>query len=213
MTINEKKLKTILFNFTDNHKFTTRLKINDKPIEVINGTKLLGSIISNDLSWDLNTDNIVKKANGRMELLRKVASFTTNQEELKNINILFIRSLLEQSAPVWHSSLTDENLSDLERVQKTAVKLILGERYLEYDRALRKLDLESLHERRETLSLVFAKKSSRNAKSRSMFPKNEKMHLMDTRKPEIFKVQHANTEQLRKSSIIYMQNLLNEHEK
>ena len=175
MTINEKKLKTILFNFTDNYQFMTRLKINDKPIEVINNTKLLGLIISNDLSWDLNTANIVKKANGRMELLRKVASFTTNQEELKNIFfIFFIRSLLEQSAPVWHSSLTDENVSDLERVQKTAVKLILGEQYLDYDRALRKLDLESLHERRETLCLVFAKKSSRNAKSRSMFPKNEK---------------------------------------
>ena len=195
MMINEKKSKTILFNFTDNYQFMTRLKINDKPIEVINNTKLLGSIISNDLSWDLNTANIVKKANGRMELLRKVASFTTNQEELKNIFfIFFIRSLLEQSAPVWHSSLTDENVSDLERVQKTAVKLILGERYLEYDRALRKLDLESLHERRETLCLVFAKKSSRNAKSRSMFPKNEKMHPMDIKNPEVIKVQHANTE-------------------
>ena len=142
MTINEKKLKTILFNFTDNYQFMTRLKINDKPIEVINNTKLLGSIISNDLSWDLNTANIVKKANGRMELLRKVASFTTNQEELKNIFfIFFIRSLLEQSAPVWHSSLTDENVSDLERV-KTTVKLILGEQYLEYEIALRKIDLE-----------------------------------------------------------------------
>ena len=108
-----------------------------------------------------------------MELLRKVASFTTNQEELKNIFfIFFIRSLLEQSAPVWHSSLTDENVSELESAK-----------YLDYDKALRKLDLESLHERRETLCLVFAKKSSRNAKSRSMFPKNEKNALNGYQKP------------------------------
>ena len=82
MMIIEKKSKTILFNFTGNYQFMTRLRRNDKPIEVINSTKLLGSIISNDLSWDLNTANIVKKANGRMELLRKVANFTSNQEEL-----------------------------------------------------------------------------------------------------------------------------------
>ena len=99
-----------------------------------------------------------------MQLLRKVASFGTSQEELKNIYILFIRSLLEQSATVWHSSLTEENKNDLERVQKTAIKLILGNHYLSYEQALKKLDLENLHERRETLCLAFAKKSSKNQK-------------------------------------------------
>jgi hypothetical protein len=33
-----------------------------------------------------------------------------------------------------------------------------------------------------------------------------------TRNPEKYLVQHANTERLRKSAIIYMQNLLNENE-
>ena len=64
-----------------------------------------------------------------MQLLRKVASFGTSWEELKNIYFLYIRSLLEQSATVWHSSLTEENRNDLERVQKTALKIILGEKY------------------------------------------------------------------------------------
>ena len=52
---------------------------------------------------------VVKKANARMELLRKVASFGTPQDDLKTIYILFIRSILEQSATVWHSSLTEDN--------------------------------------------------------------------------------------------------------
>jgi hypothetical protein len=43
-----------------------------------------------------------------MELLRKVASFGTNMEEKRNIYILLIRSILEQSCVVWHSSLTEE---------------------------------------------------------------------------------------------------------
>ena len=165
----------MIFNYTDNHQFTTRLNINDAPIEVIDSTRLLGTIISSDLKWDLNTANIVKKANARMELLRKVASFGTNPEDLKTIYIVFIRSLLEQSATVWHSSLTKENKSDLERVQKTALKVILGDSYINYETALRKLDMENLYSRRRNLCLRFAIKASRNPKCREMFPVNDKI--------------------------------------
>ena len=147
-----------------------------------------------------------------MQLLRKVASFGTSWEELKNIYFLYIRSLLEQSAAVWHSSLTEENRNDLERVQKTALKIILGEKYQSYAKALIKLDMDSLNDRREKLCLTFAIKSAKNPKSKHMFPVNEKTHKMGTRRPEKFKVQHANTDRLKNSSIIYMQNLLNKHE-
>ena len=177
---------------------------------MIDSTQLLGTILSNNLSWDLNTASIVKKANARMQLLRKVASFGTSQGELKDIYILFIRSLLEQSATVWHSSLTEENANDLERIQKTAVKIILGDSYLSYEKALLKLDMEKLSERRAALCLSFAQKCVKNPKTAHMFPKNEKVHNMETRQPETFKVQHANTERLRNSSIIYMQHLLND---
>ena len=67
---------------------------------------------------------IVKKANARMELLRRIASFGASIEDLRIIYFLFIRSHLEQSATVWHSCLTLENSNDLERVQKSAVKII-----------------------------------------------------------------------------------------
>ena len=209
MMINEKKCKTMIFNYTDNYQFTTRLTINNKQLDVIDSTKLLGTILSNNLSWDLNTANIVKKANARMQLLRKVASFGTSQGELKDIYILFIRSLLEQSATVWHSSLTEENVTDLERVQKTAVKIILGDNYLSYEQGLQKLDMENLSERRAALCLSFAQKCAKNPKTAQMFPKNVKVHNMETRQPETYIVQHSNTERLRKSSIIYMQHLLN----
>ena len=67
MLINEKKTKYLIFNFTDKYQFSTRLTINNQLIEVLRSTKLLGTIISDDLSWDLNTLNHVKKANARME--------------------------------------------------------------------------------------------------------------------------------------------------
>jgi hypothetical protein len=129
MIINEKKTKTMIFNFTENYKFTTRLRLKGENVEVINSTRLLGTILTDDLKWDLNVSTIVKKANARMELLRRVASFGTPAEDLKIIYTLFIRSVLEQAATVWHSSLTQDNINDLERVQKTAVTVILQENY------------------------------------------------------------------------------------
>ena len=141
MKINEKKTKVMIFNYSTDKQFTTRLTVNDHPVEVTNSTRLLGTIITDDLRWDENTAHIVKKANARMELLRKVASFGTSIAELKNIYILFVRSQLEHSATVWHSSLTEDNRNDLERVQKSALKTILKEKYKSYYQALNVLDI------------------------------------------------------------------------
>ena len=172
----------------------------------------MGTIISDDLRWDLNTHNIVKKANASMELVRKLSSFGASEEDLKHVYILFVRSLLEQSATVWHSSLTEENSEDLERVQKSAVNIILGNKNLDYEKSLAKLNMETLKERREYLCLSFALKCTRNTKTKHMFPESIKIHQMETRRPEKYQVQHANTERLKKSAVIYMQNLLNENE-
>jgi hypothetical protein len=212
MQINEKKTKTVIFNYTNNYQFTTRLSINDNNIEVIDSTRLLGTIITNDLTWDLNTAEIVRKSNARMELLRKVSGFGVPEEDLKTIYFLFIRSLLEQSATVWHSSLTQENEEDLERVQKCALRIILKEKYQNYTHALRRLGIETLHARREQLCSNFALKCLKNPKFNDMFPLNDKNHIMDTRNPEKYKVQFAHNERLKNSPVIYMQRLLNQHQ-
>ena len=131
----------MIFNYTENFQFTTRLTLKNENVEIIDSTKLLGTVISNDLKWDLNTAQIVKKANARMALLRKVASFGPPIEDLKDIYILFIRSILEQSAVLWHSSLTNENKLDLERVQKSAIRIILGERYIDHKQGPARLNI------------------------------------------------------------------------
>ena len=94
-----------------------------------------------------------------MQLLHNASRFTSNVSDLKQIYMLQIRSKLDQSAVVWHSSLTNKNRRDLERVQKSAVKVILGQRYTSYDEGLKSLRLQSLEERREAMCLKFAKQS------------------------------------------------------
>ena len=91
--------------------------------------------------------------------------------------------------------------------------MILQERFQGYKNAQKTLDLESLDERRVKLCLNFALKCTKNKKVQNWFPKNLKKHEMETRNTEKYHVYHAHTERLKKSAIIYMQKLLNEHDK
>ena len=123
MKINKEKTKTVIFNFTQNYQFTSRLALDAENVENVSEAKLLGTIIQSDMKWDSNTSNIVRRANARMILLRKLAEFSAPKEDLKTIYISYIRSILEQSAVVWHTSLTESNREDLERVQRLHQKL------------------------------------------------------------------------------------------
>ena len=60
MVINSKKTKAMIFNFSSD-QFSTRLKLSNENVEIIENTKILGTLIENDLKWDLNTKNLVKK--------------------------------------------------------------------------------------------------------------------------------------------------------
>ena len=115
MKLNLKKTKNIIFNFSKNFKFSTQISLNNENIETVKDAKLLGTVITDDLKWDKNTTEIVKKAYRRMQLLNRAAKFTSNISDLKSIYLTYVRSILEQSAVVWHSSLTRKNRKDLER--------------------------------------------------------------------------------------------------
>ena len=89
--------------------------MEDHTLPIINKTKLLGTIITDDLKWNENTRKIVKQANQRLQILRKSSEFT--------------------------SSLDEENKCDLERVQKNSCRIILGEKYINYQNSLKEIGL------------------------------------------------------------------------
>ena len=93
------------------------------------------------------------------------------------------------------------------------MRIIFGNNYVSYKKSLQKLDISSLSERREQLCLQFAIKCTKNPQTQNMFPEKKKIHNMDTRNEEKYIVYHAKTERLKRSSILYMQNLLNQNNK
>ena len=81
----------MVFNFTKQHQFHTRLNLKGENIELVENIKLLGTKISSDLSWDENCKFLVKKVNARMQLLQKCKSIGAKNEEMVMLWILYCR--------------------------------------------------------------------------------------------------------------------------
>ena len=207
MQLNAEKSKYMIVNFTEKYQFSTRLTLINPLLKEVSEKRLLGLIIRDDLDWYSNTDFIVKKAYKRMLMLHKLYDFNLPTQEMLDIYILFIRSILESSAVVWHSSITKCEQMEIERVQKVALRIILNSDYESYEQALELTGLQTLDDRRTALCKKFALQCVKNEKTRSMFPLNPS--TVDTRNHEKYFVQPATTNRLRDSAIPYMQRLLN----
>ena len=119
---------------------------------------------------------------------------------------------MEQSCQVWHYAITVEEKADLERVQKLACRVILGDRYTDYDSALKSLNLEPLAKRRDKLCLKFAKKSLKLDQTRNMFPLNPQ-NPQNLRDPDKYQVKFAHSSRLLNSTIPQLQRALNKDAK
>ena len=136
-----------------------------------------------------------------------MSEFGAPLSDLKTIYKSYIRSVLEQSAVVWHSSLTEENKADLSRVQKTVFKVMLNSRFTSYEKALEVLDLEKLSDRRDKLCINFAKKCILNGITD--FKEIDKSKFMTTRNTDKYQMSFCNTERLKKSALPHLQRRLN----
>ena len=101
MKLNNKKSNYMIFNFSKEYQFNTRLAMNNNLLEQVKETRLLGVIISDNLKWHSNTKDIVKRCYQRMLILRNLYPFNIPVEDLVNIYCLYIRSVAEQSSVVW----------------------------------------------------------------------------------------------------------------
>ena len=116
---------------------------------------------------------LTKRALKRMWTIRRLKSAGCCNEDLKMMYESIIRSVLETACPVFHPQLNGENTTDLERIQKIFCKIVLAEKYEDYNEACTLLNLETLSNRREALCLNFGWKCVQSHKHRGMFPKTK----------------------------------------
>ena len=75
MIISEKKTKAMLFNFSNNDQFTTRLQLKGENVQIVDKMKILGTVVRSDLTWTENCSLIIKKVNSRIQLICSILSF------------------------------------------------------------------------------------------------------------------------------------------
>ena len=211
MKLNENKTKYMVFSRSDT-EVATRLTLNGRTLDRIEEAKIVGVWVTTWLDWTKNTSELCKKAYARVTMLTKLKYAGISAIELINIYILYIRSVLEYCSVVWHSTLTEDQNQAIERVQKTCLKIILGQDYQNYKQAMEYCGLKSLVERREQRCLQFTLKCLTHPVHKRMFPVNPKIYEENsTRNQEHFIVNKAKSESYRRSAIPYMQRKLNDY--
>ena len=123
----------MIFNKSRKSDFPPELKFTDgTKLEVISQIKLVGLIISDNLSWHENTLYICRKARTKLWIIRRMKSLSLSHEQIFDVYCKEITSIVEFGVPVWHPGLTKKDSNDIERVQKVAFKIILESCYTDY---------------------------------------------------------------------------------
>ena len=139
---------------------------------------------------------MVARANKKLWFLRRLKALGANKDDLKEVYIKQIRSILE------------EDSRQIERVQKSATRIILGQRYQSYTTALSHLHLEALYSRRNELCMKFARKCWRSKKFNNWFKPDNRVTITRQQNKKLCEV-FSRTLRYEKSPISYFTKLLN----
>ena len=108
MQLNVAKTNFMVFNPTKMMDFLPRFVPDEKEVETVETLKLLGFVISSNLSWKENTRATVKKGYQRLWPIRRLKKTGADLEDLLEIYTKQVRPILEYDVPVWNSSITLE---------------------------------------------------------------------------------------------------------
>ena len=93
--LNSEKCKDFRISFANNKPQLASIVVNNQELECVESAKLLGVTISNNLTWNMHIDQIIKKASKRMHFLTQLKRANDARHEL----ILFYTSCIRSVRP------------------------------------------------------------------------------------------------------------------
>ncbi len=191
LELNTLKTAEMIVDFRKKNPALPPLTIMNSTVTAVMSLRFLGNTISQDLKWDNHIDSIVKKAQQRLYFLRQLRKFNLPQELLKQFYSAIIESVLCTSITVWFSSATKSDHRRLQRVVRTAERIIgtslptLQELYSSrVSKRAGKITLDPSHPAHSLFALLpsgrrYRALSTRTTRHRnSFFP--QAIHLMNT---------------------------------
>ena len=80
--------------------------------------------LSDNLGWEANSNHCVRRGQQRLFILRRLKSFGLSISVLLHFNRKVIESVLTQSITVWYGNTTVDERKRLQRVVRTAERII-----------------------------------------------------------------------------------------
>ena len=137
---------------------------------LVTEAKVLEVWLQNVRQWDKNINEIAKKTNQKLHILRLLKRFGFNDDELFSVYNWCVRPVVEYADVAWSSSITAEQRKLLAHLQKRACRTILGQRYTTYADALETCGLESFADRREGHCRGFAEGLANSERINNLLP-------------------------------------------
>ena len=120
--------------------------MNNQTIEFVKDYKFLRIILQNNLSWNLQTNKIIKILSRNLGIITRVAYFLPKRT-LITLYYAFIFSHLNYCNIIWINS-TKSNLNKLRRIQNRCIKIISKHDTIEREELYKKykiLPIEKLY--------------------------------------------------------------------
>ena len=106
--------------------------VSNNTIERVYSNKLLGVTIDN-LKWCSHVNSVCAKASSRLRCLKILKRCSLSTDDLLYFYNSAVRPVLEYACPAWHTSLTKEQSSQIELIQKRAFRIIFSSNCLDYE--------------------------------------------------------------------------------
>ena len=146
--------KCEVLRITHKRDFSLPTYLLGTSLKSVKHVKDLGIMVSSDLSWSEQVNVNVNEANKLLGLVHRTVG-SSNPSAFSMLYKSLMRPVLEYAAPEWNPYLVQDVLA-LERVQRRASRLALGQKRAEmdYEDRLGMLKWPTLETRRLFLSLV-----------------------------------------------------------
>ena len=195
------------------YDFPTELTIGGSDIlEVKTQHRILGIIVQDDLRWQAQCEEMVRRATSCTWAIRRMRTIGVPQSTLVDYWKSEGRVMLEYGCPVWHSGLTATQSHSLDRVQRVAMAAITGRREPSHTRQLDELGLERLFLRRTTLCERFSRRTASNSRHMDMFTPIETLQRA-AKHSKKFREIKTRTHTYFTSALPYLTRLLNSNSK
>ncbi|XP_061826589.1 uncharacterized protein [Nerophis lumbriciformis] len=174
LVLNVNKTKEIIVDFRKHKSSHAPLFINGTAVKIVSSTKFLGVQITDNITWSLHTGALVKRAQQRMHFLRRMKRAQLPPPILTTFYRGTIESLLTNSISVWTGACNASDGKSLQRVVRTAEKIIRTPlppiQEIAKSRCLtraQKICKDSSHPHQGLFSLLDSRKKFRSLRSRT----------------------------------------------